>query len=205
MNRVVIVDYGMCNLDSIARAIEECGGRSLVTADPRELKEATQIILPGVGAFANAMQNLHERGLVSALQDQVIGNHIPFLGICLGMQLMATCGHESGVNSGLGWIDGEVVKLEPKGQDRRIPHIGWNNIELVSESPLFKDVAPDRDFYFVHSYHVKCTNVSQIVTRTPYAGGFVSAVGYDHIFGVQFHPEKSQKAGFQMLRNFLAV
>lgn len=205
MNRVVIVDYGMCNLDSIARAIEECGGRSFVTDNPRELKAATQIILPGVGAFPDAMRNLNERGLVTALQDQVIGNHIPFLGICLGMQLMATCGHEGGVNSGLGWIDGEVVKLEPHGKDRRIPHIGWNNIETTRESPLFRGIEPERDFYFVHSYHIKCTNLSQVLTRTLYAGGFVSAVGYDHVFGVQFHPEKSQKAGFQVLRNFLAV
>ena len=205
MNRVVIIDYGMCNLDSIARAIEECGGRSFVTDDSRELKTATQIILPGVGSFTDAMQNLNERGLVTALQDQVIGNDIPFLGICLGMQLMATSGHEGGVTQGLGWIDGEVVKLEPKGEDRRIPHIGWNNIEKIRESPLFRDIAPERDFYFVHSYQIKCTNRSQVLARTPYAGGFVSVVGYDHVFGVQFHPEKSQKAGFQVLRNFLAV
>jgi len=205
MNRVVIVDYGMCNLDSIARAIEECGGRSFVSDNPRELKAATQIILPGVGAFPDAMHNLNERGLVPALQNEVIGNHIPFLGICLGMQLMATTGHEGGVTQGLGWIDGAVVKLEPKGEEHRIPHIGWNNIEIVRESPLFKDIAPERDFYFVHSYHIKCTNLGQVLTRTPYAGGFVSAVGYDHVFGVQFHPEKSQKAGFQVLRNFLAV
>jgi glutamine amidotransferase len=199
------VDYGMCNLDSIVRAIEECGGRSCVTDDPRELRTATQIILPGVGSFGDAMQNLNERGLVTALQEQVIGKHIPFLGICLGMQLMATSGHEGGVTQGLGWIDGEVVKLEPRGEDRRIPHIGWNNIDKVYESPLFRDIAPERDFYFVHSYHIKCTSVDQVLAHTPYAGGFVSAIGYDNVFGVQFHPEKSQKAGFQVLRNFLAV
>jgi glutamine amidotransferase len=205
MSNVVIVDYGLCNLDSIARAIEECGGRARVSDDPRDLATATQIILPGVGAFPDGWRILCERSLNTALQEQVIGQGIPFLGICLGMQLMAESGHEGETSKGLGWIKGDTVRLEPNGEDRRIPHIGWNNIEVVRESPLFKGIPADRDFYFVHSYHLKCRDESQVVARTPYAGGFVSAVARGNVFGVQFHPEKSQKAGFQVLRNFLAV
>ena len=205
MSNVVIVDYGLCNLDSITRAVEECGGKAKISDDPHDLRTATQIILPGVGAFPDAWRNLGERSLVEVMREQVIGEGIPFLGICLGMQLMATHGHEGETSEGLGWIDGEVVRLEPRGDDRRIPHIGWNNIELVRESPLFRGISPDRDFYFVHSYHLVCRDENQVVARTPYAGGFVSAVARDNIFGVQFHPEKSQKAGFQVLRNFLAV
>ena len=203
MSNVVIVDYGMCNLDSIARAVEECGGRPTVSDQPRELATATQIILPGVGAFPDAMNNLVERGFHTALEEQVVGNGIPFLGICLGMHMMARAGNEGQRTEGLGWIDGEVVRLEPQGEDTRIPHIGWNEINLEYESPLFDGIAPDRDYYFVHSYHIRCDDEEQVVARTAYAGGFVSAVARDHIFGVQFHPEKSQKVGFQVLRNFL--
>jgi imidazole glycerol-phosphate synthase subunit HisH len=137
MSNVVIVDYGLCNLDSIARAIEECGGKARVSDDPKDLRTATQIILPGVGAFPDAWRNLCHQSLDVALQEQVLGQGIPFLGVCLGMQLMATLGHEGETLKGLGWIDGEAVRLEPTEEDRRIPHIGWNNVEIVHESPLF--------------------------------------------------------------------
>lgn len=205
MSTAAIVDYGLCNLDSIARAVEECGGSAIVTDDPADLKAATHIILPGVGAFADAMRNLSERRFIPALEKQVIGNNIPFLGICLGMQLMATVGLEGGETPGLGWIDGQVQRLIPFGEDSRIPHIGWNEVHPESDNPLFQGIAPGKDFYFVHSYHMVCRNLSDVAARTPYAGGLVSAVSRDHIFGVQFHPEKSQRAGFQLLRNFLSV
>jgi imidazole glycerol-phosphate synthase subunit HisH len=205
MSSVVVVNYGLCNLDSIARAVEECGGKARISDDPRDLRTATQIILPGVGAFPDGRRNLGARSLDAELQEQVLGRGVPFLGICLGMQLMAELGHEGETVEGLGWISGEVIRLEPKGDDRRIPHIGWNNIELTRESPLFKGIPADRDFYFVHSYHLRCRDEEQVVARTPYAGGFVSSVCRDNVFGVQFHPEKSQKAGFQVLRNFLAI
>ncbi len=205
MSNVVIVDYGLCNLDSIARAVEECGGKAKISSDPRDLLTATQIILPGVGAFPDARRNLRDLSLDEAMQEQVVGRGIPFLGICLGMQLTAKRGYEGEACEGLGWIDGEVIRLEPSGDDRRIPHMGWNNIELAYDSPLFRGIPGDRDFYFVHSFHVACCDERQIVARTPYAGGFVSAVAHDNIFGVQFHPEKSQKSGFQVLRNFLSV
>ena len=205
MSTAAIVDYGMCNLDSIARAVEECGGSAIVTDDPAGLNAATHIILPGVGSFADAMRNLADKRLDRALEKHVIGNNIPFLGICLGMQLMATVGLEGGETAGLGWIDGQVQKLMPSGEDFRIPHIGWNEVHPQGDSPLFQGIVPGRDFYFVHSYHMVCRKPSDIAADTPYAGGFVSAVRRDHIFGVQFHPEKSQRAGFQLIKNFLSV
>jgi len=204
MNRVVIVDTGLCNLDSIARAVEECGGDPLVTNVASDLSKGVRIVLPGVGAFPKAMQHLNERGLVDALREQVLGNGIPFLGICLGMQLLATSGAEGSRTPGLGWIRGEARLLDPVG-DERVPHIGWNDVVRRAQATLFEGIDAERDFYFVHSYALAPDDSTDIAAMTDYAGGFVSAVERDHIFGVQFHPEKSQKAGFQVIRNFLAV
>jgi glutamine amidotransferase len=200
---IAIVDTGLCNLDSIARAIEDCGGKPLVTQDPADLERAARIILPGVGAFPEAMDQLRSRGLDRALSEQVIGRQIPFLGICLGMQLMATRGTEVRDAEGLGWIPGEVDLMEAQPGER-IPHIGWNEVEPAAGDPLFRGIAPGRDFYFVHSYALRPTHDEDVAALTPYAGGFVSAVHRGNVFGVQFHPEKSQKVGFSVLRNFLA-
>ncbi len=207
MNVVAIVDYGMGNLDSVSRAVEECGGAPIVTNRYQDLATANRIILPGVGSFGDAMRNLRQRGLQESLEEQVLERRIPFLGICLGMQLLATTGWEGGETAGLGWIDGEVQRLQPTDDDSRIPHIGWNEVSFDSNggSALFRGIAPGRDFYFVHSFHLCVRNPQDIVGQTLYAGGFVSAVQRGHIFGVQFHPEKSQRVGFQVLRNFLAV
>lgn len=203
MNDVAIVDYGLCNLDSIARAVEQCGGRAKVTANPADLSTVNSIILPGVGTFSDAMHNLRERGLDRALTEQVIDKGIPFLGICLGMHLIATRGTEQGNHNGLGWIDGKVIKLEQQRSVERTLHIGWNEVHLCQPSKLFEGVSEKTDFYFMHSYHFVCED-QHIVATTPYCGKFTSAVCSGHISGVQFHPEKSQKAGFQVLRNFLA-
>jgi len=205
MNTVAIVDYGMCNLDSVARAVEECGGEAIVTDQSRDLETANRIILPGVGAFPDAMRNIRQRSLDKVLYKQVIEKQIPFLGICLGMQLLANKGFEVEEVEGLGFIPGEVHRLEQAGEDSRIPHVGWNEVHPLSDSPLFRGIAPGRDFYFVHSYHLCPRDESNVIARTPYAGGFVSAVQSGLVFGVQFHPEKSQKAGFQVLKNFLAI
>lgn len=205
MSQVIIVDYGMCNLDSIGRAVEECGGRPYISDDPKDLSTATHIILPGVGAFPDGMSNIVELGFKEALDQQVLNRGIPFLGICLGMQLMARKGHEGGETDGLGWIDGEVKKLESYGEDTRIPHIAWNEVHLQEESPLFENIEDGKDFYFVHSYVMECDDQSQVLAATPYARGFTSAVHKGNMFGVQFHPEKSQKVGFQLLRNFLKL
>jgi imidazole glycerol-phosphate synthase subunit HisH len=205
VNRVGIVDYGMGNLDSVARAVEECGATPVVSGEPGDFATVSRIILPGVGAFPDAMRALRQRSLDIALGEQVLERHIPLLGICLGMQLLAARGFEMGTTEGLGWIPGEVRRLEPSAQDTRIPHIGWNEVFFESTTRLFRGIAPGRDFYFVHSYHFLPADGATVLARTPYAGGFIAAVQQELIFGVQFHPEKSQRAGFQLLRNFLAV
>ncbi|GIK39316.1 MAG: imidazole glycerol phosphate synthase subunit HisH 1 [Chloroflexota bacterium] len=205
MNTVAIIDYGMCNLDSVARAIEECGGSPLVTDQAKDIEQANRIILPGVGAFPDAMRNIKQRGLDEILPEQVIGKQIPFLGICLGMQLLATKGWEVEETAGLGWIEGEVRRLQSLDQETRIPHIGWNEVNFTHDSPLFRNIPASKDFYFVHSYHVCCANEAEVLARTPYCGEFISGVERGWIFGVQFHPEKSQRLGFQVLKNFLSL
>ncbi len=205
MKKVAIVDYGMGNLGSVTRAVEECGGSPVITNNAHELEVANYIVLPGVGAFAIGMRNIRERGLDELLTAQVIGKGIPFLGICLGMQLLATKGWEGEETDGLGWIEGEVKRLQPDGQNVRIPHVGWNEVIFTQASPLFSGIPSCKDYYFVHSYHLLCRDERDVIARTPYCGGFVSAVGRDNILGVQFHPEKSQQLGFQVIRNFLAL
>ena len=205
MRRAVIVDHGLCNLDSIARAVEECGGRATVTDDPRALPDADCVILPGVGGFRDAMANLRAKRLDEAMTERVVGRGAPFLGICLGMQLLARRGGEGSAAEGLGWIDGEVRRLEPACAAERVPHVGWNEVEPTPGAPLFDGIAPASDFYFVHSYHLDAARADDVQGRTSYCGGFVSALARGQIHGVQFHPEKSQKAGFRLLANFLKL
>jgi imidazole glycerol-phosphate synthase subunit HisH len=206
MRKVVIVDYGVGNLDSVRRAVEQCGGDPLVARNAEELRKADRIILPGVGAFATGMANLQNRGLDDALREEVLGNGILFLGVCLGMQLLATSGWEGGAQTkGLQWIEGEVRRLAPDEPRVRVPHVGWNEVHLVQSSHLFDGVPSGKDFYFVHSYHLVCTNPRDVIAETPYCGRFVSAVARNNIYGVQFHPEKSQRAGFRVIRNFVAL
>lgn len=204
MNVVAIIDYGMANLDSVYRAVEECGGKPVIADQEGPIRDANRIILPGVGSFADAMYNLTQRALDRILHEHVIEKRIPFLGICLGMQMMATRGLEKEPRDGLGWISGEVRRLEPNGEDTRIPHIGWNEVCVAKSSPLFDGIEDGSDFYFVHSYHLAVNDPEEVIARTEYAGGFVSAVQKEWMFGVQFHPEKSQGLGFQILKNFLA-
>jgi glutamine amidotransferase len=151
------------------------------------------------------MHRIRQRSFDEALYEQVIVKQIPFLGICLGMQLLATRGWEGQETNGLGWIDGEIHRLEPAGDDTRIPHIGWNEVVFTQPSPLFNGIPSNKDFYFVHSFHFCCTHEQDVVACTPYCGGFVSSIRRGLIFGVQFHPEKSQRLGFQVLSNFLSI
>lgn len=204
MTFVAVVDYGMANLDSVRRALEVQGATVVVTSDPGDLADADRIILPGVGAFGIAMDNLRERGLDRALTEQVIEQGAPFLGICLGMQLMASSSVEHGEHTGLGWVPGRVVRLEPTTEDPRIPHVGWNEVHPTVDHPLFAGVEADRDFYFVHSFHFACDDPATSLAATPYTGGFTSVVGADNAVGVQFHPEKSQQVGQVLLKNFLS-
>ncbi|MCR9137419.1 MAG: imidazole glycerol phosphate synthase subunit HisH [Alphaproteobacteria bacterium] len=205
MTRIAIIDYGLCNLDSIARALAECGADPFVTSDPSALDEAEKIVLPGVGAFAKAMENLRTTGMDVALNHHVVDGGKSFLGICLGMQLMANGSEEGQQAAGLGWVDATVVKLEAQSPGDRVPHVGWNEVDAQEGAALFSDIDHGTDFYFVHSYHMRCNDEGIVVSRTPYCGEFVSAVARDNIQGVQFHPEKSQKMGFRLLKNFLEL
>jgi imidazole glycerol-phosphate synthase subunit HisH len=203
MKHVAIIDYGMGNLDSVARAVEVCGGKPMVTDQPTDLATADCIILPGVGAFGDGMAQLRSLGFDQGLRDEVLGNRIPLLGICLGMQLLASKGFESGETDGLGYIAGEVRRFEPDTPETRIPHVGWNEVYPERPLPLFEGIPEGRDFYFVHSYHFCPKSTGAIAAYTPYCGRFVSCVNVGNIYGVQFHPEKSQRLGLQLLTNFL--
>ena len=205
MKTVALVDYGIGNIDSVRRALQECGAEVVLAAKLADFERCSSIVLPGVGAFGEGMKHLRERGLVEILNEQVLNKKIPFLGICLGMQLLAKKGFENETGDGLGWIDADCALLSPKSEEEHIPHIGWNEVVHDGRSPLFQSLPSGKDFYFVHSYALKCRNPREQLATTPYAGGFASSVGRDNIWGVQFHPEKSQKTGFQLLRNFLSL
>ena len=202
MPRVAIIDYGLCNLDSIRRAVEMCGGEPFITDDPESLSSANLLIIPGVGAFGVAMENMKSRGMDEAIRDQV-GAGIPLLGICLGMQLLASRSDEGGIHAGLDLVPGDVLLLKETPGDR-IPHIGWNSVSAASDAePLLAGIEPDTDFYFVHSFHIRCQRPADAVASTPYCGGFTSIIRHGHVAGTQFHPEKSQRAGFRLLTNFI--
>lgn len=203
MKRVAVVDYGVSNLDSVARALEECGADPFVTGNPADLADAALMVLPGVGAFADGMRNLRERGLDQALRQQVLENGVPLLGVCLGMHLLADRGIEGGETQGLGLIPGSVIRLRPDEPGTRVPHVGWNEVHPARASTLMQGIEDGRDFYFVHSYHLACDDPADVLATTPYCGGIASAVQRGVVVGVQFHPEKSQKAGFALLRNFV--
>ncbi len=205
MKNVLIVDYDMGNIDSIARAVEECGGKPIISNNLSDFKFASNIILPGVGSFSLAMKKINNLGLTDIIYEEVINNHKPMLGICLAMQLLASKGYEGGDTQGLNLIEGEVKLLIPKESNTKIPHIGWNNANFKSDSSLFIGMKSGWDFYFVHSYNFVCKNEQNILATTPYCGEFTSIVGKNNIFGTQFHPEKSQRAGFHLLRNFIAM
>lgn len=200
-----IIDYGMGNLLSVQRAFEKCGSEAVIIDNPLELRHAERIVLPGVGAFPDAMQNLQQGEWIDELNRAVIRKQTPILGICLGMQLLAEKGYEVRECCGLGYIPGEIVLLEQKEADERIPHVGWNEIHQVNEIPLLEGIPDGTNFYFVHSYHFQATDDSSVACTTPYCGDFVSVVFKDNIVGTQFHPEKSQKAGFKLIKNFLAM
>ena len=200
---VLIIDYGMSNLGSIRRALEECGADVIVSDNPDDLKLAERIILPGVGSFGDGMKNLREQGWIDKIKKEIFNNNIPLLGICLGMQLLADKGYEGGEYEGLGLIPGEVKKLQPDSTEERIPHIGWNEIRKVTSNKLLEDITDGSDFYFVHSYYFEVKNTENIIAYTPYCGQFPSVINAGNIYGTQFHPEKSIPTGFKLLKNFL--
>lgn len=203
MTRVAVIDTGLCNVDSMCRALEECGAKAEVTDDPATLAHADKIVLPGVGAFPDAMGALHERGLVDALRDQVLGELIPVLGVCLGMQLLAHSSDEVRPTDGLGFIDARVERLVANHPGERIPHVGWNEVWRTREHELTTGLPDGVDCYFVHSFHMVCGQVDDVLATTPYCGGFVSMVARDNVMGAQFHPEKSQRHGLRILQSFV--
>lgn len=200
-----IIDYGMGNLLSVQRAFEKCGSDAVIIDNPLELREAEHIVLPGVGAFPDAMENLKKNGWTEELERAVIEKETPLLGICLGMQLLADKSYEVRECQGLGYIPGEIVRFVPETGNERIPHVGWNDIIKKQEQPILDGIEDGTNFYFVHSYHFNAKRPENAVTVTPYCGEFVSVVIRDNIVGTQFHPEKSQKAGFKLIKNFLKM
>jgi len=203
LGNVCIIDHGLCNLDSIARAVEECGATPHVTKRAEDLRSCDRLIIPGVGAFGKAMENLKSDGMDEAIRAERERRQLPVLGICLGMQLLAEASEEGGEFRGLGLIPGRVVRLKRAAPRERVPHVGWNEIDIVANHPLLAGLGSGSNFYFVHSYHLSCAQNENVLAFTPYCGRFASVVAKDDVMGVQFHPEKSQKAGFQLLRNFL--
>lgn len=203
MSRIVIVDYGFCNLDSVLRAVQECGGDAVVSDDPGSAATAGKLILPGVGSFAGAMKSIRSLGWDHALRREVTQNGIPLLGICLGMQLLATRGTEGGDSDGLGLVPGRVVRLTRTTPDLRIPHVGWNEVVQRRPSPVFEGIADRKDFYFVHSFHFVPQQQEDILGTTTCGEDFASVVGRGNVVGTQFHPEKSLRTGFALLRNFI--
>ena len=210
MSTVALIDYGSGNLRSaekaLARAAQERGtGHDIVvTADPAVAARAERIVLPGVGAFADCMRGLTALpGMVEALSEAVLRRGTPFLGICVGMQLLASVGREFGDHAGLGWIPGDVVRMTPSDTSLKIPHMGWNELAMVRPHPVFAGLLTGTHAYFVHSYVIRPADSGHVLATTDYGGAFAAAVGRDNIAGTQFHPEKSQAAGLTLLGNFL--
>ncbi|HEY8017342.1 MAG TPA: imidazole glycerol phosphate synthase subunit HisH [Dongiaceae bacterium] len=200
--KTVVIDYGSGNLRSAAKALAAAGADVEVTADPAAVTAAERIVLPGVGAFADCRAGLDRLpGMVEALDQAVRRQGRPFLGICVGMQLMAEAGLEHGRHEGLGWIAGEVVPLAPRPV--KIPHMGWNELHRTRDHPLLAGIAQDADVYFVHSYHLRLGAADDLLAGADYAGPVVAAIARDNMAGVQFHPEKSQATGLRLLANFL--
>lgn len=200
---LTIVDYGMGNIGSVAHALDLLAGRYVVSNRPEALRDAAGIILPGVGAFAAAMTNLRALDLVDELSEQVRNRRKPFLGICLGMQLVAQDSVENGFSNGLGWIDGHVRAMEPPGR-LRVPHVGWNGVARKPDHPLFARIEDNAHFYFDHSFHVVC-DPAMTIASCEYGEPCAAALQHDNILAVQFHPEKSQRNGLKLLRNFLNI
>jgi glutamine amidotransferase len=204
-SKTLIVDYGMGNLGSVKRAFEECGADVFISDDPNDCTLADHIVLPGVGAFADGMAAMTAGGWTVALCSATQEDKIPLLGICLGMQLLADKGFEGGETAGLGLIPGEVCRLVADRPETRIPHVGWNEVHYGGKHPLFARIPTGSDFYFVHSFHFIACNYDDALATTPYCGAFVFAVSRVTVYGTQFHPEKSSRVGFQLIRNFLSL
>jgi len=202
---IVIVDYGMGNIHSVQKALEALGAKTIVSNKPADINSADKVVLPGVGAFDDAMLELEKQGLISPLQEYISKNK-PFLGICLGMQIIFESSEEATLKKGLAVFKGTVKKFIP-GAKLKVPHMGWNQLKKSqnTESPLLKGIEDGEYVYFCHSYYSDPQEKDTVIATTDYGGEFASVVGRGNIFGAQFHPEKSQETGLKILKNFIAL
>lgn len=204
----VIIDYNSGNLRSAEKSFqlmsEELNlGKVKVSNKPEDVVNADRVVLPGVGAFADCKHELSSiMGLYEAIEAHVKTGK-PFMGICVGMQMMATCGHEHGYHEGFNWIKGDVKIMEPNDKNLKIPHMGWNNLNILNSHPVFNNVNENDHVYFVHSYHFEVENNNNLLANVDYGGKITAAVAHENIIGTQFHPEKSQSVGLQIIKNFL--
>jgi len=197
---VTIIDYGMANLGSVRKAFERVGAETRISDRPEDLKDSSHVVLPGVGAFKDAMKNIRSAGFDTAIHE-AIDNGAAFLGICLGLQVLFSESTEGGTNTGLGLFEGKVKRFT----EGLVPQIGWNQAHIKREDPLFKGIPDGSYFYFVHSFYVDPVNRNEIVAETDYHIDYASVCGRDRVWGIQFHPEKSQQKGLQILENFTKV
>jgi imidazole glycerol-phosphate synthase subunit HisH len=197
---IAIVDYQMGNLRSVQKAFERVGHAAAITADPKVLEQADHVVLPGVGAFADAIAEIRRRELIDPIRTAIASGK-PFLGICLGLQMLFDVGYEDGVHEGLGVIPGEVRRFDVPAE-YKVPHMGWNHVIQRRPAPIFNGIADNAHFYFVHSYYVVPQDESVIAGEASYPEPFCAAIWRDNLFATQFHPEKSQGVGLQMLKNF---
>jgi imidazole glycerol-phosphate synthase subunit HisH len=203
---IAIVDYGMGNVKSVYNALDYLGEDVIVTNDKQRLSDASHIILPGVGAFGKAIETLNKTGLIDILEKEVIGKGKPFLGICLGMQLIASQSFEYGVHQGFGWVDATVDKIVIENSDYKLPHMGWNDLNIVmNDHALFEKFhSTHSSFYFVHTYQMNLRDKSVLAATCEYENPITAIIIKDNIIATQFHPEKSQDNGIQMLENFIS-
>ncbi len=197
---IAIVDYGMGNLRSVQKALEKLGYEAIVTDDPQRVAEASKVILPGVGAFEDAMTNLRRGGMVEPIKAHIDADR-PFLGICLGLQLLFDRSFENGEHPGLGVVSGDVVRFDLPSE-YSVPHMGWNQVRYRTASPIFEGIPDDSFFYFVHSYYVRPTDPDLVAGVTEYGHEFCSMIRRGNLFATQFHPEKSQRLGLAVLKRF---
>lgn len=203
MTPILIIDYGMGNLGSVLNMLRRVGAPALISGDVEEVRRAEKIILPGVGAYDNAMKAIAASGLRSALDEKALKQKIPILGICLGMQLLLD-GSEEGREPGLGWIAGQAHRF-PRVDGLKVPHMGWNEVRPTREDPLTADLGDEARFYFVHSYHVQAADPGHALLKASYGVDFDAAIRRGNIWGAQFHPEKSHRFGRQLLANFAGI
>ncbi len=203
--KVVIIDYGMGNTGSVKNALDFLGYESVISREAKDIAEASHIILPGVGAFPDCMKNLRSYGLIDILNKEVLENKKPFLGLCLGMQVLGEIGEEGELTNGLGWIKGRVRRFAVDEKRFRVPHVGWNDVVATENGRALFDGIDKPSFYFVHSFHLVPDDKSVVAGTADHGEPFVAAIRKDNIFGVQFHPEKSQRFGLLVLKNFCST